>query len=278
MLAQYNLLRYRNLLLAICCFMLLFVISCNRGANEEAKRRIPMALFSGEWVKADYRAAVIRLKSPYKAHDKLNGIVAMLIDTADVHGDSLAVTASWNNHEGYAFHIIARAGHNASSFLTDIGDFEDSTKYYELGYRVGKADTVIVLYHFDSRHSLLDSTIFNRSGQIASGDAGGPIQYIVNKYLFAANYISYDSLAAAGNVTLDVNGNSKGISDYTSYNVGTDFMGPETMDYVTFGNKEHKYKTYIFDFVNDTLKLYEAIEDSTEQTRQGALKYLLKRQ
>jgi hypothetical protein len=256
----------------------LLFVSCKDEKQMHTNYQTLKTYFEGEWVKSGYLADVTKTKSPYVSRNQLKGIVTLLIDTGKLHGDSLVVGASWNNHEGYRFAVYFKKSHNESSFSTNIVDYEDSTNYYELGFSNHSKDTFVILFHFNGTHVLTDSTKYVKVKQRISDDAGDPIQYIVNKLLFSAEYRLYDSAGNQIPVEFTKEGNVKGFKDYYSYFVGTDFIGdPGAVDYVTFNNGSKNHDCYAYKIIQDTIKLYEISERGAGDTITERLKYILKK-
>lgn len=246
------------------------------------KQESPKHYFEGQWVRTDYVEAIKATRSPYKSKNKLDGLATIIIDTGAITGDSLIANASWNNHEGFAFTLYFDEQRGATSFGTDLPDYDDSLGCYALGYKAINADTILVLYHINRSHVLTDSATYVKAKQSKTTDPTWPIQYMVNKFVFAGAYTVYDSLGNKQDASMDNDGNTNGIADYTSYYIATDFNGgPEAVDHMMLasGSNEDDRKSRIFSFIAtpDTIKLYAMMQDTDTITPGMHPLYILKR-
>ncbi|WP_028981125.1 hypothetical protein [Sporocytophaga myxococcoides] len=239
-------------------------------------------ILNGVWVLTDYINSIEQTKSPVKSSNKLRGVVTMIIDET-INSDSIDVGSSWNNHEGYNFITYFQTGQNNNSLKTNIPDYEEISSFYELGYETINNQTSLVLYHYDKTKKLIDKKSFTKvANKQSDNDAAWGLQYIVNKKLFAGNYLLIDSTNSFTKVSLKSDGSFSGHSDFKTYYVFTDFMGgPETsLDEIDFNFYTKNSKGFAFKIVSDTTYLYSTIgdEETGEPEQLDKIQYKLVRQ
>ncbi len=240
------------------------------------------SIFNGVWVLTDYITAIEQTKSPVKSSDILNGMVAMLIDGIN-NSDSIDVFASLNNHEGYNFTSYLTIGQSPNRIKTNIIDYEEGSNFYELGYEVISNETFLFLYHYDKSSKLLGKKQFSKvlETQFANGTELG-IQYIVNKKLFAGNYLLIDNENNSTKINLKSDGTISGFSKFNKYFVSTDFCcGPNTIiDEIAFSKDDSNASNFAFEIKNDTTFIYSTITDieADEFMRIDKIVYKLVRQ
>lgn len=240
------------------------------------------SIFNGVWVLTDYITAIEQTKSPVKSSDILNGVVAMLIDGIN-NSDSIDVFASINNHEGYNFTSYLTIGQSPNRIKTNIIDYEEGSNFYELGYEVISNETFLFLYHYDKSSKLLGKKQFSKvlETQFVNGTELG-IQYIVNKKLFAGNYLLIDNENNSTKINLKSDGTISGFSKFNKYFVSTDFCcGPNTIiDEIAFSKDDSNASNFAFEIKNDTTFIYSTITDieADEFMRIDKIVYKLVRQ
>ncbi len=254
----------------------------NKANQIDSLKEIFVPVLNGVWVLTDYINEIEKTKSPLKSSDKLNGIVALVIDATTKH-DSIEVGASWNNHEGYNFTTYFITGQKPNSLKTNIPDYEEETNFYELGYETVNNQTFLFLYHYDKENILIEKKMFSKvSDKQADNDASQGLQYIVNEKLFSGNYLLLDNKNKVLKVILNSDGTLTGIPAFTTYYVFTDFMGgPETiLDGIAFNLYENNSTWFAFKIEKDTTFLYSTIgdEDAGELLQLDKIKYKLVRQ
>lgn len=225
--------------------------------------------FDGIWVVKDYVNDLGKTRSPYKSRNKLGGVAGLEINIGLTHTDSTMAGVSLNNHEGTNFTIYSKAGVRGNSLKINWKDYGITTNFYELGYSIDRNDTILILYHYNKDHQLLDSTCYLKVVQSESkNDMGYGIQYITNKILITGNYNLIDSTGHTEKVEFTNEGNVSGFLGFKTYYINTDFeAGPENnIDEITFDLYTKKQKDYAYTFNTDTLTLYEttANADSTK--------------
>lgn len=222
----------------------------------------PFVIIHGVWVMTDYIKRIENTKSPLKSKDVVNsGIVTMVIRTTDNVRDSLAIAASWNNHEGTEFIVYNIAASQRNSLRTNLIDYNDKSNYYELGYEITIKDTILYLYHLNKKNRLLDRKQFTKvQDEQKSDDVAWGIQFMVNEKLFSGTYIVKDNLdKELFTVHFNSDGTVTGWNDFISFEVSTDFngWGPwEYMDDICF-DIEKTAKCYAFKITGRSINFYE---------------------
>jgi len=229
-------------------------------------------IIQGVWVKVDYLDKIIRSKSPVASRDLAWGITTLIIDTQSIDGDSLLAGASFNNHEGGSVVIKFKSGKSISSICAGKGD---------LSFNIANGDTTLIYIeqNADTHKNIVSkyrrALIKPRS---ADDDAAYGLDYLVNKALFAGNYVYNNSAGQQPIVTFTNDFRVKGLEGFKTFLPLIDMStGPmNNLDNIIFDETGDNSKTFIFKIDADTLKLYNmyANADSSKQVL-GPLKYKL---
>lgn len=241
-----------------------------------------MPIVNGTWVMEDYFTELEKTNSPKLASEKLKGIVSMDINTSDIQGDSLVVSASWNNHEGYVYHLFFRQGQDEQSLVTTHPYSDNGTDFYELAYTVDNNDTLLVMKLYGKDKKLKEQRRYVKvTGPQADNSEPYGIQYVANKVLLSGKYTATDSNGISSTIEMTDDGMVTGFGKHTTYYIYTDFLGAEltNLDEMSFDAFTKTQKPYIFEIAKDTVYLYQALENE-ERTLliRGPLKYTLIKQ
>ncbi|MFN8713875.1 MAG: hypothetical protein ACK5Z2_13600 [Bacteroidota bacterium] len=257
--------------------------STNVQTNQaDSLKQIFAPILKGTWVLTNYMNAIAQTKSPLKSAEKLQGFVALHINDAN-QSDSMAVDASLNNHEGFAFVVYFQAGQNSACVKTNLIDNDDKSAFYELGYEIVDGSAFLFLYHYNKSNALLDKTQFSKVAdkQIANNPSAG-LQYMVNEKIFSGNYLLIDTKNSSQKISLKSDGTLSGHTTFTTYSVTTDFLGdPEPgFDEIVLNPQTINATSFAFKRANDSIYLYNTIgnEATGEPLKQGKIQYTLVRQ
>lgn len=230
----------------------------------------------------DYVDELAKTKSPKIASQKLQGIVSMDINTAEIQADSLVVAASLNNHEGYVYNLYFKQGQDEQSLVTKHPYDDLGTDFYELSYAIQNNDTTLLLKRYNKDKKVKEERVYIkvRGPQTPDSEPYG-LQYMANKTLFSGKYKAMDEEGKVTEVELTDDGMVKGFGKHTTYYVYTDFIGDEltNLDEMSFDAFTKTQKPYVFLFSNDTIKLYQALQNEERtQLIQGPLRYTFVKQ
>jgi hypothetical protein len=107
------------------------------------------------------------------------------------------------------------------------------------------------------------------------------MDYYINRFLFAGNYILKDSTGSVSKISFSEDGKVSGFLSCKSYLVNIDLNSDvnDNLDEIGFDIRTRHHSAYTFKIIADTLNLYDTYEnaDSTKLI-QGELKYKLVRQ
>jgi hypothetical protein len=282
--------------LIFSCLILLLIISCKSNtkptnANSlsatqplnttEALIQKFAPIIQGFWVKSDYVTAITHSRSPYASRKSLDGLAAIEIKMDSLKKESVLAGASLNNHEGYQFAVLFKAGHKSNSIETHMPDWNVNTNFYELGYTVNGKDTTLVMYHYNKNNRLLDSVAYTKVlNNYAYNYMDYGISYLTNKALISGRYTTTDSTGTALKVEFNDEGKVLGFLEFVKYDINTDFVaGPENdLDQIYFDDYEKNQKQFLFKIKADTLNLYD-VNKSADSIHLvwGKLKYKLVR-
>lgn len=268
------------LFLVCCCFPF---AACNLNINTPGNKGLPATftpIVSGTWVMTDYINELGKTKSPKAASVVLKDVVSMNIDPSMLKGDSLEISVSLGNHEGYFFNLYFRQGQDEQSLTTGHTDNEGG--FYELAYAANNNDTSLVLNHYSKDKKLLDKKAFTKVTGVQS-ENGEPygLQYMANKVLLAGKYTVADDSGKTSEVTLTDDGMATGLGTHSTYFIFTDFFGIEetNLDEMCFDERTKNQKAYIFEINTDTVHLYKAQENEDRTLLiKGPLKYTMVKQ
>jgi hypothetical protein len=282
-------------LVALCTvvYLVMLLLSCqSKSGDKTGASAVPStsltkpfpSLLEGHWVMTEYIDDIIKTKSPFRSSEKLGGLVAMIITLNNVEGDSLEVGANLGNHEGGRFTLYMRPGKTTSSFKTDMGDFadfENEGNFSELAYETANGDTSLFLYNYDRNQKQVGRRRFTR---VHCAECGGSledgIQKVVRKHLIAGSYTVVESpeKRESAIVRFEETGSMTGISDFSQYDLLTDFVADDyPIDRIYFRSESSGDEPWLtFDIAGDTLNLYRTIQ-SEEGEIPGALLYKLVR-
>jgi len=261
---------------------LFFLTACHTNSSLTDKSTISKqnetiellkSILNGYWVEPTYINDVSKTKSPFKSQNTLAAIVELDIDTSDIKDDSIEVRAP-DIHEGTSFTLYFRPGITATSIPTNIKDYETETNFYELGYELTNKDTSLIIYHYNKDKKLLEQTKYIKVPK----NTEGALQYMVNKTLFAGNYKTTDSLGQTINVQFTNDGIVTGFANFKKFYILTDFVADSetSLDQVCFDIQTPNQKCYVYKIKDDTINLYELVENENAiAVRLGQLKYKL---
>ncbi len=140
-----------------------------------------------------------------------------------------------------------------------------------MGYSIKNGDTTLVLYYLNADKKLEKSVYVKSYNQIDDladkSDYLDEVDYLINKGLIAGKYSSTDSLGAKSDVIFTDGGKVSGLSEFKTYYIQDDFMGPMgNLDEIIFEMYKKGQKDYAFKLKADTLSIFstKASVDSTE--------------
>jgi len=263
-------------------FSFIILVSCqnpdtsleNSATIESAKiRNAFLPIITGDWVETSFMDTLKRTKSPYNSQDALANIVQFSIDSSNITADSMEIGAM-NIHEGSNLIIHFRLGKLPTSLPLDLNDYDNKSNYYELGYTILNRDTTLVLYQYNANNKLISQT---RYSKVPPNNVGA-FAFTVNKTFFSGTYEYIDSTKIDEQVQFTNDGIVKGIPDYSNYYVLTDFVAEtdSSTDEVCFNIQTNGQICYTYKFNQDTLLIYERIEDQNRNfIKLGDVKYVL---
>ena len=251
-------------------FLLITIAACKEAEEKTIiKKQTGLSqkfkpFLHGVWVPADYVAELVNTKSPHKASDRLETISEFVIDTSGNSKDSLEVGISLGNHEGSQFVLYFKAGQSSNTLVTNITDFDDKNGFYELGYVPNRADTFLMLYHYDKNKMLLDQTKYIKVKEVQPGKSlEDGFQYMVNKKLIAGTYKATDTSGKEFIVSLANDGSISGFPNAKTYYILTDFVAEdeEGTDEICFDIQTSNQNCYGFQIKGDTINLFRPQEN-----------------
>lgn len=231
-------------------------------AQELIKKFKP--ILSGVWVTNDYIDDLIKTRSPYNSSDKFGGMASLIIDADSIHGDSIVAGVSLNNHEGGQFVIYFKKGINPAALPLKI-EYESGTHFYDLGYKVNKKDTNLIVFRYDQNKRLIDQIKYTKVlDKDLNDDAAYGIEFITNKKLITGKYTITDSTGNVSNIEFTNEGKITGFSDFSNYYVNTDFAaGPaNNIDQLSFDVSTKHQKDFAFKIKEDTLNIYRTTSNA----------------
>lgn len=270
--------------LLITLIPLLYLYSCGDGDNGHKKDSASISnefspIIKGNWVLTDYIEDLHKTKSPKASSELLKDVVYMQIDPDTKDGDTIIVSSSLNNHEGYTFYLFLREGQNEHSLPT--GHTKSTPGFFELSYTTDD-DTLLWLNQYGEDNNLIDQKSFSKiTGPTSENGQPLNIAYIANKVLFSGTYSVTDKNGKTTEATFTDDGLISGIADHSTYYVFTDFVDEDetNLDEMLFDERTKNQKGYIFEIEGDTTKLYKALENEDRTLLiKGELTYTLVRQ
>jgi hypothetical protein len=261
--------------LTIIVFFLILTTACVN--NNEQIANSPKSILHGAWVKTDYIEEIKNTKSPYLSKEKLWGTTAFVIDSMQIMGDSLSVSASLNNHEGDSFVIYFKGNKVLNSFKINKLDNEIPSNFYELNYDISQKDTTLSILHYDKNQKLLDKTLYTKIKlNDAQKEATDGIQTMINRSLFVGEYQITDTGGKNLAIKLTEDGKILGLNNFKSYEIMSDFVVEmeNNLDQICFDMNTEKQKCYAFKINPTTIELFETIENKEMTSLKiGKLKY-----
>lgn len=243
-------------------------------------------ILQGAWVNKAYMDKLTKTKSPLAAFS-ISGLTTMLIDTSFIGKDTLKFQAGWGNHEGGDLAMTFRPGRIKGAvklyYPSSTNEFSADSSLQELGYRITKRDTNLIVYTFDKNRKLVGKTIYFRVLSNFKGHELGYATYLTtNKRLISGAYTLTDTLNHANAVSFTDDGTVSGFSNFKTYFIDDDFTTPpgNNLDGITLFEAGQKNPvSYAFKISNDTLNLYKTsyAKDSIDFIR-GKRIYKLVRQ
>ncbi|MGX7666731.1 hypothetical protein [Flavobacterium pedocola] len=267
----------------------LFLISCQKNepktdnlaqqksnTAEDLHKEIK-SIINGEWYETGYIEDLKKTKSPFQSQNALAWMVQLDIDTAQITGDSLEVSAP-GIHEGYGFKILFKQGLTKNSVKTNIINYDSETDFFELGYDISNRDTTLIINRYNKNKKLLKQVKYKK----APKGADDVLKYMVNKTLFSGTYETIENSGQKMTLTFSDNGAVTGFENHKKYEVITDFVaGPENYpDLICFNNQTDKQSCYTYRINGTTIKLFDIkeTEDGEYSTEPGELRYELIKQ
>ena len=229
------------------------------------------SILNGDWYQASYIDSIQKTKSPFLSRNSLTRYVELYINTNEATGDSLEIGAP-SIHEGTSFIVYFKPGLTHTSLPTNIVDYDTASNFYELGYNISIGDTSLILSIYNK-----DKKITNQIQYLkAPKNSEEPLQYMVNKTLFAGNYKAEDSSGQISILKFTNDGQLYGFPNYKKYYVVTDFVAESdnSVDQVCFDVQALNQRCYGFNIQADTISLYD-LKENMNTTQFGELKYKL---
>lgn len=245
--------------------------AANKGVERVQRAK---SILHGYWYQESYIKSLAKTKSPFRSQNALGRMVELDIDTTKVDGDSLEIGAP-SIHEGNSFVLYFRPGTLQHRFPTNLMEDEEEKHFFEIGYSLLLKDTSLNLYTYNDRKKVIRETRYLRAPQ----NPAGPLQYMINQTLFTGTYRGEDSSGKTCTLVFTSDGGVTGIPGFQKYFVMADFnAGPSFgVDEVCLDIQTPNQRCFGFSLMEDTLKLYDYIEDR-DTSRFGNLKYRLTRQ
>jgi len=232
------------------------------------------SILNGVWYQASYIDSIQKTKSPFLSRNSLAEYVELYINPEETTGDSLEIGAP-GIHEGTSFTIYFRPGMTHTSLPTNIVDYDTASNFYELGYNISVGDTSLILSIYNKDKKIIYQTQYLK----APKNSEQPLQYMVNRTLFAGRYKAEDSSGQVSILRFTNDGQLYGLPNYKKYYVLTDFVAESdnSVDQVCFDIQTDNQRCYGFTIQADTINLYD-LKESMDTTQFGELKYKLVKQ
>lgn len=238
----------------------------------------------GVWLPEDYVQKLKQTKSAFLASSAIPDIAELQIDTKNIRNDSLYITSSLNNHEGYGFKIWITNENGQKVLKTDVRDWEKEKSVSEFKYQIGP-DTTITILKKDKKGKTLSTINFKRirDSKYINEAGGQGFDFLARKNILNGEYhLSGAKGNAIGNVKFNPETEKIIGFKYKFYDLQTDFgTGPEYKgDVVYFLHTPDEYsnsESFAIKVKNDTLQLWTTEEDSTDYSKLKLkdLQYLL---
>ena len=249
----------------ILCALLLSVglVSCEEEKKPKVVEAPPPVIptvtapeLHGSWVKAVYMEDLNKTYSPLKSFGKLSDIAVFSFDTANLKGDTLVGSVSFNGHEGSGCIAYFKSGKTPRSILITVeGDTVKTPRELVL------ANNELLLMSYPSNGSAIAEKYVRMNETTPNIDSA--LSYAARQVLFAGKWQVKE--AAKGGKTYPIemleNGTIKGSESYIKYDVMTDYAA-EPMPYdelFLFDAKMKKPRILQFKINSDTVKLTERI-------------------
>lgn len=239
--------------------------SINRQAQLLERKFNP--IIHGDWVNKEYIDKITETNSPEAAAEVSGFITELSIDTTGIKNDSLYAGANYGNHEGGGITTKFKPGKRPSTLR--FNGYSDS---YDLGYSIKNGDTTLILYYRNADTKHAGKTVYIKSVNKITDVADRTetldgVNYLINKRLIAGQYVATDSLGAKSDMVFTSGGKVKGLSNFKTYYIQDDFVGPESnLDEIIFELYQKNQVDYAFKIKADTLSIFTTREnaDSTE--------------
>lgn len=263
---------------------LAFILTACKTTSSQTKKAISKpsidsmqifkSILNGVWYQASYIDSIQKTKSPFLSRNSLAEYVELYINPDEATGDSLEIGAP-GIHEGTSFMIYFRPGLTHSSLPTNIVDYDSTSNISELGYNISNGDTSLILFNYNKDKKITYQTKYLK----APKNSDEPLQYMVNKTLFAGSYKAEDSTSQVSILKFTNDGQLYGLPNYKKYYVITDFVAESdnSVDQVCFDIQTDNQRCYGFTIQADTINLYD-LKESMDTTQFGELKYKLVKQ
>jgi hypothetical protein len=263
---------------------LAFILTACETNSSQTKNAVPKpvidsmqtfkSILNGDWYQASYIDSIQKTKSPFLSRNSLAEYVELYINANEATADSLEIGAP-GIHEGTSFMVYFKPGLTRTSLPTNIVDYDTASNFYELGYNISVGDTSLILSIYNKDKKITYQTQYLK----APKNSEEPLQYMVNKTLFAGSYKAEDSSGQISILKFTNDGQLYGLPNYKKYYVLTDFVAESdnSVDQVCFDIQTNNQRCYGFTIQADTIKLYD-LKESIDTTQFGGLKYKLVRQ
>ena len=257
-----------------CCLLL-----CSFVASAQYTVAGFKAISNGHWIALPYIQSLQKTKSPVKTQQTENKLVQIIFPDHGFKDNSIEVDG-WSLHEGgLGFIISLKPGIRKGTWKTNAKEYDNAAvSFTDIGYRIMKNDSMLVLYHYSKANKLLGTTKFIKSSNaFSSSPETGYLHFQVNRILFTGTWGDNEMAVKFTN-----EGNVQGFNDAVHYELDCDAPDPfkqgnNIYDKVTFTNTAGNNENYLFQLDGNKLLLYEQLNKGNNMFKPGKLKYTLAR-
>ncbi len=256
------------------------LLGCNNTNIKDPSK------ISGNWISESYLLGIEKSKNPQRVF-RNDGYEILFISSENIKNDTVKMTSQLSGQSessGFGFYHVEN-----DSIINFLGrSYSTPNKItmnvkYAHKYVYREKSDMLVYYHSDGTQNR-----FIRLAGNSLSNCLDSLELEISSMLFTGVY-DFNS----GNVAFDKSGHVKGLEDYHSYSVGIDYSFENILygcNYIEFYNKDYPKAYYDatenlrnrfgYEFASDTIKLFEIIEDTTNNYSQyglikGVLKYEL---
>ena len=260
--------------------LLLFAISCTEN-KEKNPKKAPVSLSAktnllsiihGGWVKQEYVDSIIKTKSPYRSNKQYLSNVELIIDTANLTGDTVMNPACFSNgKESFYFKIVIKQDSLNKPSMQMVYNHNYMNMDFFLEYSISAGDTILYMVKKDLINGEIKSKIpykriYNNPSVNYYVD---PTTVFLNRTLITGKYKLYDAKnrLISNKVEFKEAGQVEGFSSFKNFYLESYYGSANSQnynfDYIVLSAPE-KRSVYRWTLKKDIFKFYDIIPDGNK--------------